>query len=434
MSESHSQKRRRSPRRWIVPPGLSTDGEPFAGYRVLEEMKDGGLALLLWQALRDVELWAATEPERRAELFPAEAWERRAGAVAALPLDSGLRAPLRDLARVLDPGAGDLPEAELAEACLAVSRWASERSLPRTAMTFAQVAAIAASEAAAPCYTVGLLARRAADYRRAETWFRRCIGLARRARDWKFYGLGCVGLGNLFIQRGDYPTARSWLFKALRASRRHGLWNVKPMALHDLCCVAIIGGKVEEVLGYARAAFKAYGRHHPRVVALAHDVAFFWMLQGYFAQALPVFRAVLTQPLDRPHRLLAQSSLARAAAGVGDRFGFADAWAATWRMVDEGDDSEKMAEALINLAQGAATLGDVDRAQMAASQALAVAIKRAEAEQRVVAEALLDSTRTLKQRTGAAAPSAPAPAPVPEGASALAADFVEVLSGGMAQA
>jgi hypothetical protein len=50
----------------------------------------------------------------------------------------------------------------------------------------------------------------------------------------------------------------------------------------------------------------------------------------------------------------------------------------------------------VALAQGAATLGDPDRAQLAAGHALKTAIQRHEAEQRLAAERVLESLRTVR--------------------------------------
>jgi hypothetical protein len=222
------------------------------------------------------------------------------------------------------------------------------------------------------------------------------------------------------------PGATSCWWRS-RAARRHGLWSIKPLALHDLCCVAIHFGETEEVAEYGRKAFRAYGRRHPRVVALAHDIAFFWMLQGYFAPALRVFRAVAAHVTDRPHRILAHSSVARAPAAWGDRYTFNEAWADTWQLIDATADTEKVAEALVNLAHGAAGIGDRDRASIAAGQALTVALQRGEAAERDSAEQLLHRLRRSE-------PLAPPPRPAAtEDADALSAEFAEVLTMGVVE-
>ncbi|HKP76853.1 MAG TPA: tetratricopeptide repeat protein, partial [Longimicrobiaceae bacterium] len=275
-------------------------------------------------------------------------------------------------------------------------------------------------------YVVGLLARRSAEYRRAETWFRRTLALARRAGDWNHYGLACISLGNLNRQRGDYPTARNWYVKALRIARRRALWDVRPMAMHDLFCVAANGAQVNDAEEWARRAFRAYGRRHPRLVVLAHDVARFWLLNRRNEDALRVFRAVLPHITRISERRLVTSNMAQAAAGLGDRLTFATMWSETWRLVDEYEDQESVSEGLIALAEGALLLGDPDRAQLAAIQALKVAGQRNESEAHLAAERVLDSLR--KVRVGVETRVEPPAAPADEeGAAEEGSDFVDSL-------
>ncbi|HYH83410.1 MAG TPA: tetratricopeptide repeat protein [Longimicrobium sp.] len=395
MDESPLEKRPRRPsRRWVVPPGLQSHAEPFSGYHVLDEVRTG-LGVALWQFLRDADLWAVTPPELRSRLFAPRASRRRHERLAAAEAWDELRRPLEALCRALD-GRPRQSGAHMMRACQTLSRWAEEQGWPRTALAFAQSAALATPERAAAAYHVGLLSRRNAEYRRAETWFRRTLGLARRGEDWRYYGLACLGLGNLHRQRGDYPNARLWIIRALRTSRRKGLWDVRPMAMHDLFCIAVTAGNRKEAEEWARRASHAYGSQHPRLQVLAHDVARFWLNDGRFHAALQMFRAVLPH-LDRvAERRLVTANMGRAAAGLGDRLTFADMWGRTWSLVDDYEDTEGVPNALVTLAEGAAMLGDPDRGQLAASHALKVAIQRNESEHRLAAERVLESMRTVR--------------------------------------
>ncbi|HET7231216.1 MAG TPA: tetratricopeptide repeat protein [Longimicrobium sp.] len=395
MDASSPPKRpRNTERRWIVPPGLLSNDEPFPGFRVLDEVRSG-LGVTLWQFLRDTELWSNTPPEQRMRIFAPRAARRRRERMATLGQTRELRRPLEALSRALDARQRQ-SGIRVMRACQALSRWAGEQGLPHTALAFAQSAAVATPERAAAAYQVGLLSRRNAEYRRAETWFRRTLALARRGHDWRYYGLACIGLGNLHRQRGDYPTARTWFIRALRCSRRNAVWDVRPMAMHDLFCVAVTGGQHDEAEAWARRAFRAYGPRHPRLVVLAHDVARFWLNDGRYDDALKVFRAVLPHISRIPERRLVTSNMASAAAGLGDRLAFAGMWQDTWRLVDEHEDTEGVPNALVTLAQGAARLGDPDRGQLAASHALKVAIQRKENEHRLAAERVLESMRTVR--------------------------------------
>lgn len=425
MDESPPERQPRRPlRQWIVPPGLQPADEPFPGYRVLDEVRTG-LGVALWQFLRDADLWSTTPPEERNRLFAPGAARRRRERMSSLEQARDLRRPLEALSRALDARKRN-SGLQVMRACKAVSRWAGEQGLPRTALAFAQSAAVATPDRAGAAYMVGLLSRRNAEYRRAETWFRRTLALARRSEDWRYYGLACIGVGNLHRQRGDYPRARKWFIRALRTSRRKALWDVRSMAMHDLFCVAANGGQSDEADAWAERAFRAYGPQHPRVVALAHDVARYWLQQERYEDALRVFRAVLPHLERVPEQLVVTANVARATAALGDRLGFAALWHDTWRLVDEGDDGEGVAYALVALARGAAMLGDPDRGQLAASQALKMAIQREEAEQRLAAERVLESLRTV--RMGVPARPQPRAGDAPGAEPNLANQLVDALN------
>jgi tetratricopeptide (TPR) repeat protein len=421
MSESHPGNKRRYPRPWIIPPGLLMLNEPYEGFNVLDETRSE-LGVLLWQSLRDVDLWASTRPEARAALFSPGSLRRRTERIEAeVPVEHSARALLEAIARML--AAPDrVSELEVSDICQEVSRWASDEGMPRTALAYAQRSAMALPEEAGPAYLVGLVSRRAADYRRAETWFRRALALGRRNRDWRYYALAHLGLANLHMQRGDAPRARVRLLRALRASRRYGLWSVRSMVLHDLFCITATGEHAEHAEMYARAAFRSYGRRHPRLPMLAHDIARFWMSRGHHARAFQTFRAVLPHLTRLSDRLLAWANLAQAAGGAGDEDAFTEAWSRVWRMIDTGTDLERAAEALINVAYGAQSLGQWVRQEMASSYALTVAKRRSEAQQRLKAEELLESAR----RAGMGRHE-PDPAEPPPEFSSKSGDLAEAL-------
>lgn len=426
MRKPHPDARRRISRPWVVPPGLLLLNEPFEGFNVLDETRNE-LGVLLWQSLRDVDLWALAHPDARSGLFSPGSLRRRSERIES-EIEPGHPArPLLEAMTRLLAAPDRVSEREVSEVCEDLSRWASDNGLPRTALAFAQRAALAAPDEAAPAYLVGLVSRRAADYRRAETWLRRTLALSRLNRDWRYYGLAHLGLANLHMQRGDAPRARVRLLRALRASRRYGLWSVRSMVLHDLFCITATGEHAEHAEMYARAAFRSYGRRHPRLPVLAHDVARYWMSRGHHARAFETFRAVLPHLTRSSDRLVAWSNLAQAAGGAGDAKAFDDAWSRVWRVVDGGGDPERVAEALINVAMGAASLGQWVRQELAASYALQVAKRRSEAQHRLRAEELLEAAR--RAGMGRRAPDPPEPAPeFSEGSDQLAQELVAALS------
>ncbi|HEU0076781.1 MAG TPA: tetratricopeptide repeat protein [Longimicrobiaceae bacterium] len=209
-----------------------------------------------------------------------------------------------------------------------------------------------------------------------------------------------LGLGNLFVRRGDYQRAETAHRKALRLARRHGLREVRGMALHDLCVVAFETGQFEKAERYAYQACRAYRPGHPKLPALAHDVAVFWLLQGKFHHALKAFKAVLGMMKTQEEKIWVLGTIAHAAGGARREDEFTSAWVQAWQDIDSRPASESTGPALLNLAFGAAYLEDWERVEMAASLALAVSAQRQEERVRAEAEMLLGMARTHAMPSG----------------------------------
>jgi tetratricopeptide (TPR) repeat protein len=414
-------RRPRKPRRrwrWHVPPALMDAGESLEGIQILEEYPNA-LGILLWETFRDVALWSGVAEEERAGLFGAAAAEARAAAVAAhappevQPLLEAASAVLRE------PGTVD--GAAVLAACRGLAEWAERRDSPRTAVALATAAALAVPTDAAAAFRVGQLARRNAEIARAETWFRRTIGLGRQGKDWAAYSEAFLGLGNLYAQRGNYPAARRFYVRALRAARRHGLRDLHAFALHQLFTAAVDTGDADAAEQYATAAFRAYGGRHPRLPALAHDVAYYWLTRGMVQPALDVFRAVLPHVHAADERLAVCGTLGRAAGAAGNRDEFDGAWDAVWARASEWDIRPKAPEALLDVAHGAASLRDWSRAERAATAAHELARRRGEARVALTAEAVLDA---VGRKRGIEEPQPAAPY---DGTGTLAEELIRSL-------
>lgn len=382
----------RKPRRrwrWHVPPALVHGNENLEGTEMLEEFS-GAMGLTLWQSTRDVTLWAGVrDPEERHGLFAQGAYEHRLRQIELAGVDAAIDAPLRTLARVsLDPVG--IAEDEVLGACRHVSAWAEQQEKLATAIAFAQAGALASPANAAAGFRVGQLARNKAEYARAESWFRRVIGLGRQAKDWASYSEAFVGLGNLYTQRGNYPAAKRFHIRGLRAAKRHGLRDIVGRALHDLFVIAVYSNQPAEALESARGAFKAYGSSHPRLPVLAHDLGYFWMTRGRFESALRVFQAVLPHITQPNERLLNVADIGRAAGGAGNRAEFDRAWDEVWNYAGEWHTRPQAGQALLDLARGAVSLKDWTRAERAASTARDVAARREENRVVLEADAVLD--------------------------------------------
>lgn len=428
MARTQRNRTGRPSRAQAPPPVLRRRAsEPFEGADLLDEVRGEQEGLVLWQALRDVLLWAfATPDERRDGLFAADAPGAGARLDPGAQVDPEIVPAVRELCSVCISPAGAEPEI-LADACQGISRWAEAEGLPRTALAYGYAAAVVSPAAPEHAFRVGLLARREADHARAEAWLRRAIGLARRSRDAAVQARALNSLGNLFVRRGDYWHAETAQRKALRLTRRHGLREVRGMVLHDLCVVAFETGRFEEAERFAYQACRAYGRGHAKLPVLAHDAAVFWLLQGKFHHALKAFRAVLGMMRTGEEQVWVLGTMAHAAGGARRREDFARAWVQAWRIIDSHPASDSTGAALLNLAFGAAYLEDWDRVELAAGLAKAVAVRRREARVETEAEMLLDLARTRAVPPG----GIPAYLPAHEGevGDALATWLEEALAG-----
>jgi tetratricopeptide (TPR) repeat protein len=423
MEASPPPNRPRKPRRrwrWHVPPALTHGGESLEGAPVLDEVQ-GPLGLVLWETYRDVVLWSGAE--ERDGLFAAGAHAARLRALEAAGADPALDRALRGAAAVVADPAGT-QEADVMGACRQAADWAEQRGLMGTAVTLATAAALASPTNAGAAYRVGQIARGNGENARAETWFRRAIGLGRQAKDWASYAEAFLGLGNLYKLRGNLPLARRFHIRALRAARRHALRDIVARALHDLFTIAVEISPPTEAQELARLAFRAYGPRHAKLPALAHDVAYFWVGQGRFAPALDVFRAVMPHLVDPGERMLCAGNMGRAAGALGDRPSFEEAWEQVWTS-DEWEKQSKSGSALLELAHGASSLRDWTRAEKAAEAGRDLAQKRSQGQVVILSDVVLEAARR-KRGTEAPAPAAEAA----EDTQDLAADLVRSLRTG----
>lgn len=379
----------RLPRRWRTPPPLTRGSESLEGMEILREV-GGEVGVLLWQAYRNVMFWASTDQGERGRLFAPEAGKKRAAELAEARIPDEVAGPLAAFGGMLSAPDSTSGEA-MAQACTGIARWAEDEGHLHTALAFTQAASVASQRNARLALAVGKLARRRNEVARAETWFRHAVMVSRQTGDWESYSRAYIALGNMLIARGNMPAAAKMHIKALRAARRKGLQQIQGMALHDLFVIADELGRDEQAQEYARQAFRAYGAAHPRLPVLGHDVAYFWMQRGYFPQALEVFQRLEGHMTDSRMRLLLAANIARAAAGSGNRELFRKAWTQVYRMVKDPDLFAVVAPATLELALGAAQLGEWDRAEQAAQDSLEHAVKLGQAKVRFRAESLLEA-------------------------------------------
>lgn len=362
------QTRRNRGRRWCIPPALLREpAETLEAQHVLDEVR-GTLGLLLWQSVRDVTLWAALERAQREGLFAPPGARARLDMLPAARGETVLEVPLTTLAALTGaPSEAVGPVVTLA--CLEVARWAEQRGAVGTAVSFAQAGALADPEDPEASLRVAELAVRARRDARAETWLRRTVGLARRAGAWDAYAAAHVGLGTVYARRGQPVLARRFLVKALRAARRHGLGERRGDALACLFGMARDAGDAAEAERYARGAVRAYRRGHPAVPAVLHELAAMWVARDDLARALPLLQRLLPGRAEPAARVVTLSLVARAAAGLGERRAFEEAWSGAWALLRRLDDAEIAPATLVELARAAAVVKDWPRMEQAVRHA-----------------------------------------------------------------
>lgn len=373
-----------------LPPGLVLRGGDAAWGTVLRELPDPA-ALPAWETLRYVRLWLAAEPSRRAGLFRGGAQARRELELIHQTFDLDLAGPLAVLAELLAEGSTE--PGEVVWACLCVAEWANLRGARETGGLFAETAALAAPENPGLAFMVGRMARSRGDAFAAERWLTRAAAVAWRVGEWEVYARSVNSLANLRLAQGAYSKARSLNEKALRAVRRNRLGSLEGEVLHDLFIVSFLTNDFKRAEALCQAASPFYIAGHPRLPQFAHDIAYFWIEQGYFARALPVVRQLLAF-FQVPHeRLKVLASTARAAAACGRRELFERLWIEANSLIPELQDTSTLAAAMVEIAIGASSLGDWEHAEAAATQAQAAAQKREEADVEFRAEVVLSSVQ-----------------------------------------
>lgn len=384
-------------------------GGGFECVAILDELA-GELGLLAFQRARDALLWIAVPPHHRHLLF-----QRFPSAPSVSSGDATADEAFTRLGRLITHP-GKASAATVAQACGAISEWAAANSYPKTAIWYAEVAAMAEPRNPQRAWLVGRALRQHAQYDRARQWLERTVGLARREGSRTLQGAAYLSLGTLEFHIGNYRDARRWWTAAWRISRKFHLDHAGP-ARHNLMRLCMIRGKFGEAEGHAAAAFELYDRSDAGFLGFAHDAAQLWAWQAFFKLAAPLFEAVL--PLLQPkEKFIAAANLARAAAGAGDRRRFA----AGWDEAEKGitPHNEYVAEGLVSVAEGAQFLGLNTRALELAQRAEEIARDRRE-------PVTLELVAAIKQRVRECAPP-PQPLDAPDHVRALAARILRALS------
>ncbi|HSU13932.1 hypothetical protein [Longimicrobium sp.] len=370
--------RRSASRRWCVPPALQHEpDELLEAVQVLQEMPTP-VGAILWQSVRDVTLWAEIAEDERDELFGINAAHRRLNELLAAGAEPSLEVSLTTLAALVGSPATANPEI-VSLVCQQIARWAEGRGAWGTAMAYAQAAALATPLEAGPALFAGSLALRWRRSARAETWLRRAIGLARRGRVWEAYAQAYVEMGALYTRRGQPGTAHRFYVQGLRAARRHGLILIRGTALHGMLLLALEAGHLDDAERYARGAMRAYGRGHPRLSELLHDVAFLFVRKESYSRAIPMLQKLLPSRVEPVERALTLSILAHAAAGDENQRLYQEAWMDAWSLINRNPaEADRHARALLELARASTLFRDWAHVEQAVRLATSAATPHTE--------------------------------------------------------
>ncbi len=366
------------------------------GASLLQE-NDGELGLVLWRSLRTVCAWASVAPADRPLLFPDGARDQRMADLLAAAPPPALERPLLVLAELLGDPVRMGPD-RVGIACLSVAAWAREAGRPATALEFTQAGALVCPGSPSYALAAARESRDSGEHEQSEALYHRAVALARQLHDWDGYVRAHAGLGKLAQARGAYPAARKSHLRALRAAERHRLGYLRAMVLHELFVVEVDCGNAAPAERYAEAAADAYGRGHAMLRVLAFDIAGFWMNQGRYAEALPVFLRILPT-LDAEVQVLGWGDVARSAGGTGEGELFDRAYR---NVAAAPADLPRRLDALRETAHGALLLGRLELAERLAREVVLTARERDDHKSVFVAEALLADAEA--RRRGTAAP------------------------------
>jgi hypothetical protein len=279
------------------------------------------IALSAWQVLRWVILWGDEGRGSTAGLFDLQAMEEATfDVIGDRPLGAG-DDPRVPLVAVMGEFTQRMPDAQLiARACLCVSEWALPRQHLVTGLAFAEAAAFAM-----PCARYAFLAaklhRQHGRHVDADRLLKVAEKLAREEKDWETNIRVRLARGNVDVLHGRYEQAKLVMVSALRTCQRYRLSGaVLGEAHHDLLVAETSLKDFPAAAQHADSAMAAYASDHPRLPHLAHDLAFLWMEQGDYQNALTVLQSLLARHFhyDPVLRLMTYASAVRAAAGSGD--------------------------------------------------------------------------------------------------------------------
>jgi tetratricopeptide (TPR) repeat protein len=377
------------------PPYRRRNGVNIWALDIIREVP-GALGAVLWQDLRHLRSWDESRPyksgkvvvpDRRGMVFHLE----RSRCAVELRRNAVLEAPeLADALSIF----GELTsqpltatEGLLASACDVVARWAVERGYIETAIQFSEAAAVLDRLCPRRARIAGKLAREASDFPRAEVWFERSIGLARKQARWKEYTRAHLGVGIMYMRLGKEFLAQKHFNTASAVAMREGHEWLAAEAQHDLFHFMTVRGRYTEGELHARRALAWYPKHNGRFPFFIADVAFLFVCKRNYTPAVLLLRE-FARKIKPPHNVLGLSLLARALASAGKRGEFTRRRVSLLRLLEKHKEYE--AAVRWNLAHAEWAAGMWEAATANARLAVDLARQRQDAETEFLARSLLE--------------------------------------------
>jgi tetratricopeptide (TPR) repeat protein len=380
-----------------LPAVLRAEGE-WEGGAILCEFASP-MGVVLFSSLRDVMRWLLEVPTRRSQVFEAGAGDRRQAAIAQVQGLADLNDSLAVLIRICDE---EVEQSEVGAACAAIATWAGSRGALHAQVAYLQAAALAEPEVTAYALSTAKQARDLSQHRRAETWFRRTIKIARLAKDWSTYIRAYLGLGTMYTRLGNGPAAKAVFERALRSAQRWRLRELAGCAHHDLFHVAADSGDLRRAYEHARSAQANYGDAQDLLTRLAGDIATLWLRVGAGQRASPVFEAIIPLTPDLGLRAVWSAQLVRCAAASGQGHAYEHARAEALTAISAVPDLWRRAEAEAILSLADLAMGQWVRAASVAESALALATRVGAAEVQSYAETALADAKAHRREGGIA--------------------------------
>lgn len=266
---------------------------------------------------------------------------------------------------------GQQERAQILRATLGLSCWAESSGKLLLSLRLAEAAAACDPFDPAPANVSGRLSRVLGRPLRADEWYSRAVGLARRRRWSACYVRAHVGYGTLHKEIGRTSKALDLLSRAAWRAQKSGIKWLAGEVLHDMLLLALSSRAFRDAEECAARALAVYPKHHDRVPALVHDFALLCTREGAFELAFPLLKQVIALVRVPHERLIVWSTLALSAAGAGDRESYEEASTNVRTLVETYPQSAP--PALMNLALAAQVRRELNVAGFHAQSALRLA-------------------------------------------------------------